>query len=149
MSNKLSDYDKLWISRILVDLFKWPLTQQFRQPVDPVRDGVENYLEIIKNPVDLSTMKKKLNDGVYKSVQQFSDDIHLMYQNSLQFNGNGSMLTYIAADIEKWYQSRLKVKGNNIEEEWKNKLFEVIEKLNEHKKFNPSERLPLSAVADN
>ncbi|EAX95897.1 Bromodomain containing protein [Trichomonas vaginalis G3] len=148
MSEKLSDYDKSWISRVLVDLFKWPLTQQFRQPVDPVRDGVENYFDIIKNPVDLSTMKKKLNEGTYKTIQQFTDDIHLMYENSLQYNGNSSYFTYIAADIEKWYLNRLKLKGNNAEEEWKNRVFEIIEKLNEHRKLNPAERMPLSAVAD-
>ncbi|KAK8301680.1 hypothetical protein V6Z11_D04G037300 [Gossypium hirsutum] len=41
----------------------------FAEPVDP--EKVEGYYEIIKEPMDFGTMRAKLHEGMYTSLQQF------------------------------------------------------------------------------
>ncbi|XP_042050162.1 bromodomain-containing protein 9-like [Salvia splendens] len=41
----------------------------FAQPVDP--NQVENYYEIVKEPMDFGTMRAKLHEGMYQNLQQF------------------------------------------------------------------------------
>jgi hypothetical protein len=37
----------------------------FQEPVDPKKFGISDYFEIVKNPMDLGTIKKKLTHNVY------------------------------------------------------------------------------------
>lgn len=128
----LGDYDKLWCNNLIGELMKWPLTHPFRIPVDPERDGAPQYLKIIKHPMDLSTVKKKLNDGVYKNVQSFIDDLHLITSNAIQFNGETSMYAYIASDIKNWIDEQYKDKPLSQEDEWQKRLETVVARLKNH-----------------
>jgi bromodomain-containing factor 1 len=47
--------------------FNWP----FLAPVDPVALGIPTYFTIIKRPMDLSTMKKKLDANDYFSSADY------------------------------------------------------------------------------
>ncbi|OXC60064.1 hypothetical protein LQV05_005617 [Cryptococcus neoformans] len=58
----------------------------FRQPVDPVRDMAPDYLTIIKKPMDLSTIRAKLDNGMYTSRQDFVSDIRLIISNCYTYN---------------------------------------------------------------
>ena len=42
----------------------WP----FKLPVDPIGQGVPNYLEIIHSPMDLKTIEKKIQADKYEHV---------------------------------------------------------------------------------
>ena len=42
----------------------WP----FRLPVDPVAQGVPNYLEVVHRPMDLKTIEKKIGLKKYQHV---------------------------------------------------------------------------------
>lgn len=133
----LSDYDKDWCLRIHSELVKKPITTPFRMPVDPVHDGAENYFNIVKNPMDLNTMKTKLNENKYKSVKEFVDDIHLISKNAITFNGENSMYAYIAQDLDNWIDEQYEKKSKSYDEEWQTKLIENIENLLQHVKSVP------------
>ncbi|KAJ8101464.1 hypothetical protein POJ06DRAFT_251612 [Lipomyces tetrasporus] len=45
-----------------------------------------NYFNVIKNPMDLSTVMKKLKALQYRSKQEFVDDLMLIWNNCLTFN---------------------------------------------------------------
>ncbi|KAI9190803.1 uncharacterized protein BJ171DRAFT_46654 [Polychytrium aggregatum] len=45
-----------------------------------------NYFEIIKNPMDLGTMTKKLKALQYLSKKEFADDLYLIWSNCMTFN---------------------------------------------------------------
>ncbi|KAI3646818.1 hypothetical protein MP228_009746 [Amoeboaphelidium protococcarum] len=70
-----------------------PLHRQFMfpfyQPVDPVALNIPTYFDIIKEPMDLSTMKKRLDSGHYQSAEEFEADFRLMINNCLTFNRPG------------------------------------------------------------
>ncbi|KAL6217928.1 hypothetical protein ACLB2K_011145 [Fragaria x ananassa] len=56
----------------------------FSEPVDP--QELPDYHEVIDNPMDFGTVKKKLTSGVYASLEQFEDDIYLICSNAMQYN---------------------------------------------------------------
>ena len=39
----------------------------FLMPVDPIKQGLENYFNIVKVPMDISTIDKKLKKDEYNS----------------------------------------------------------------------------------
>ncbi|KAK9460836.1 uncharacterized protein V1516DRAFT_677792 [Lipomyces oligophaga] len=45
-----------------------------------------NYFNVIKNPMDLSTVMKKLKLFQYRSKQEFVDDLMLIWNNCFEFN---------------------------------------------------------------
>lgn len=61
----------------------------FHNPVDPVRDGVPHYLEIIKDPMDLGTIKRKLLSGEYAREEEVGEDINRTFSNAMIFNPVG------------------------------------------------------------
>lgn len=49
---------------------------------------VPDYYKIIKNPMDLSTIKKRLQEdyGMYTKPEDFVADFRLIFQNCAEFN---------------------------------------------------------------
>lgn len=58
----------------------------FRQPVDPNSLGIPDYFEIIRKPMDLSTIHNKLNSGQYSDPWEYVDDVWLMFDNAWLYN---------------------------------------------------------------
>ena len=58
----------------------------FNQPVDPVRLNIPTYTRVIKNPMDLGTVRQKLDAGEYENIDDFADDVRLTFKNAIKFN---------------------------------------------------------------
>merc|ERR1711936_688508 len=56
----------------------------FADPVDT--DEVADYLDIVKQPMDFSTMRKKLEMFEYNNVDMFEQDFNLVVKNCLAYN---------------------------------------------------------------
>jgi transcription initiation factor TFIID subunit 2 len=56
----------------------------------PLTDGCHSYFEIIKNPMDISTMNAKLEAGMYKERFAFEADFRLMIRNAKTYNMPGT-----------------------------------------------------------
>ncbi|OBZ68561.1 Transcription initiation factor TFIID subunit 2 [Grifola frondosa] len=78
----------------------------FLQPVDPVRDRAPNYFDIIKNPMDLSTMSAKLEQGQYKDRFAFNTDFHLMISNAKLYNLPNSFVHNEALALESFFDKQ-------------------------------------------
>lgn len=72
----------------------------FHEPVDPIKMEVPNYFMVIKNPMDLGTIKKRLSNNFYESPQQFLDDVSLIYDNCILYNGEESFIGKIAVGFK-------------------------------------------------
>eukprot|EP00742_Colponemidia_sp_Colp-10_P002321 GILJ01002477.1.p1 GENE.GILJ01002477.1~~GILJ01002477.1.p1 ORF type:complete len:236 (-),score=46.49 GILJ01002477.1:148-855(-) len=73
----------------------------FTEPVDWKALGLMDYPKIIKHPMDLSTIKKKLDKGKYTFVSDFLDDVHLVWNNCTTYNQPGSDVYNMAVDMRK------------------------------------------------
>lgn len=62
--------------------YAWP----FFKPVDAEALQLHDYHDIVKHPMDLSTVRKKLNRGEYPDAQAFAADVRLIFSNCCQYN---------------------------------------------------------------
>lgn len=56
-------------SRVLTLCWKAKGGYYFHDPVDPVKYNVDDYFDIITEPMDFGTIRKKLNTNVYNSIE--------------------------------------------------------------------------------
>jgi E1A/CREB-binding protein len=50
----------------------------------------QDYYEIVRKPMDLSTIKRKLDTGQYKDPWEYVDDVWLMFDNAWVYNKKSS-----------------------------------------------------------
>lgn len=65
-----------------------PESLPFRQPVDPNSLGIPDYFEIVRKPMDLSTIQYKLSSGQYSDPWEYVEDVWLMFDNAWRYNRN-------------------------------------------------------------
>lgn len=88
------------ISKILKNGARTQSGKNFRAPVARLWPGfAEAYDAKITNQIDLESMEKKLKDGLYSTVQAVKDDVQLLYDNALLFNGPGHSIEMAAAEV--------------------------------------------------
>ncbi|XP_076298124.1 bromodomain adjacent to zinc finger domain protein 2B isoform X14 [Lasioglossum baleicum] len=64
------------------------------------------YKKIIKTPMDLSTIKKKLQDSVYKSRDEFCADVRQMFINCEVFNEDDSPVGKAGHGMRSFFETR-------------------------------------------
>jgi len=72
----------------------------FNAPVDPVELGLPDYFEVIKTPMDLGTIRKKLENGCYHSLESFEAQVHLTFDNAMLYNPEGSVVYNMAKEMK-------------------------------------------------
>ena len=92
------------LAGILTQLVAKDSLEIFLDPVDV--NEVPDYANVIKNPIDLGTMKEKLGASLYSSLEEFESDFHLMIRNCLLYNDKETI----------FYRAGIKMKefGNGV-----------------------------------
>jgi hypothetical protein len=81
--------------------------QWFQVPVDPVKHGCPTYFDVIKHPMDLSTITEKLNTGKYLHLDEFAADVRLVWDNAMKFNPPEHLVHQAAQDLLAVFEKRL------------------------------------------
>ncbi|ROW10244.1 hypothetical protein VMCG_01772 [Cytospora schulzeri] len=76
----------------------------FLKPVDSVVLNLPTYHETILHPMDLSTMRVKLENGEYRAPTEFKDDFDLMIRNCKSFNCRGGTCYTAGEEIERLFE---------------------------------------------
>uniref|UniRef100_A0A8C5U826 Bromodomain and PHD finger containing 3 n=1 Tax=Malurus cyaneus samueli TaxID=2593467 RepID=A0A8C5U826_9PASS len=63
--------------------------QIFTEPVN--LNEVPDYLEFISNPMDFSTMRRKLESHLYRTVDEFEEDFNLIVANCMRYNAKDTI----------------------------------------------------------
>ncbi|CAN6218629.1 unnamed protein product [Urochloa humidicola] len=71
----------------------------FSEPVDP--EELPDYFDIIKHPMDFSTIRKKLDKGAYSNLEQFEDDVFLISSNAMCYNSPDTIYYRQARGIQE------------------------------------------------
>lgn len=62
--------------------YAWP----FYHPVDVKALNLHDYYDIIKQPMDLGTIKNKMEERQYKNAHEFAADVRIMFTNCYRYN---------------------------------------------------------------
>lgn len=87
--------------KLLSILLKQPDLSIFRNPVETKKPGMEKYLDIIKEPMDLSTLQRKLRNGCIPTISEFRRSLALIWTNSETFWGPDDVITKSALNIKR------------------------------------------------
>merc|ERR1712002_579202 len=64
------------------EAYAWP----FYKPVDAEELGLYDYADIIKQPMDLATVRNKMENREYSTPQEFATDVRLIFTNCYKYN---------------------------------------------------------------
>mmetsp|Transcript_12674 Transcript_12674/g.20416 ORF Transcript_12674/g.20416 Transcript_12674/m.20416 type:complete len:219 (+) Transcript_12674:46-702(+) len=100
--------DAQWsaMAKVVDTIYKRPDAEPFRVPVDWKAMGLFDYPRIIKKPMDLGTVKKKIADRTYKSIPEAADDVRLVWTNCMTYNADGSDFFLLAKSLSKRFEEK-------------------------------------------
>ncbi|OIW17944.1 hypothetical protein TanjilG_17780 [Lupinus angustifolius] len=87
----------------------------FNKPVDPVVLNIPDYFTIISQPMDLGTIKSKLDKNMYLSIEEFAVDVRLTFSNAMTYNPPSNDVHLMAKDLNKLFERKWK----DLEKKWK------------------------------
>uniref|UniRef100_A0A3B3ZTW2 Bromodomain containing 4 n=1 Tax=Periophthalmus magnuspinnatus TaxID=409849 RepID=A0A3B3ZTW2_9GOBI len=82
--------------------YAWP----FYKPVDVDALGLHDYHDIIKHPMDLSTIKVKLENRQYRDPQEYAADVRLMFSNCYKYNPPDHEVVAMARKLQDVFEMR-------------------------------------------
>ncbi|KAK1436732.1 hypothetical protein QVD17_02514 [Tagetes erecta] len=92
------------LNRLMGHTFGWV----FNTPVDVVALKIPDYYTVIKQPMDLGTVKTKLNSGKYVDPWGFVADVRLTFSNAMTYNPRGNDVHVMAETLSKYFEVRWK-----------------------------------------
>jgi hypothetical protein len=60
--------------------------------VDPEALGIPDYPSVVRNPMDLGTVRSRLVTGQYGTAQEVAADVALVWANCRRYNAAGSAI---------------------------------------------------------
>ncbi|KAJ1606992.1 bromo domain-containing protein [Cryptosporidium canis] len=103
---------------IIHRLYKRDKQQIFAEPVNA--EFVPDYYQVIKNPMDFSTMRKKVSQDEYKDFDSFASDIKLIITNCYTYNKIGTMVYRMGLILEETWDKSLEGSKTRYEQAIKN-----------------------------
>ncbi|XP_022247065.1 LOW QUALITY PROTEIN: nucleosome-remodeling factor subunit BPTF-like [Limulus polyphemus] len=80
----------------------WP----FREPVNP--KDVPDYYKVIKEPMDLRTIEKRIQEHQYEKLADFIGDMTKIFDNCRYYNPRNSPFYHCAEILESYFVQRIK-----------------------------------------
>ncbi|XP_056643447.1 bromodomain-containing protein 3-like isoform X4 [Diorhabda sublineata] len=103
ITNQLQFLQKTVLKAVWKHQFAWP----FQQPVDAKKLNLPDYHRIIKQPMDLGTIKKRLDNNYYWSGKECIQDFNSMFTNCYVYNKPGEDVVVMAQTLEKVFLTKV------------------------------------------
>ena len=137
--SSISEEIKAKLLKILSTIIKLEESYEFLEPVDFVKYNIPDYPEIIKYPKDLGSIKEKLENNGYETIQEFLNDVQLVWDNCHTYNPPSNHVTKSAEICEKKFKKEFeKMFKYSIEPsaEYSNDYIGINEKMELKEKIN-------------
>ena len=96
---------------IFITIYSIPDSVIFHKPIDEKKLKIPDYHEIVRNPMDLSKIREKLNASMYSGPQEFIDDMYLVFNNCLMYNDADSKVSRVAENLKLIFTQRIRLFG--------------------------------------
>ncbi|XP_012694982.2 bromodomain testis-specific protein isoform X1 [Clupea harengus] len=103
LTNQLQYLEKVVVRALWKHHFAWP----FRYPVDAVQLHLPDYYKIIKKPMDMNTIKKRLENNYYWKAMECIEDFNSMFTNCYLYNRHGDDIVLMAQALEKHFLEKV------------------------------------------
>lgn len=103
VTNQLQYIQKNVLKAVWKHQYAWPL----QQPVDANKLNLPDYHKVIKHPMDLGTIKKRLENNYYWCGAECIQDFNTMFNNCYVYNKPGEDVVVMAQTLEKLYLQKL------------------------------------------
>lgn len=85
-------------------IFNHPDAPPFQIPVDPIALQIPDYLDVVKTPMDLKTVRSNLENGLYSDPWQFVTDMWMMFENAWLYNRRNSRVYRMCSKLAEEFQ---------------------------------------------
>ncbi|CAB4276343.1 unnamed protein product [Prunus armeniaca] len=86
----------------------------FSKPVDPLSLNIPDYFHIISHPMDLGTIKSKLEKNMYRNTEEFAADVRLTFSNAMVYNPPANIFHQMAKNLNKIFEMRWGLLGGKL-----------------------------------
>jgi hypothetical protein len=97
--------------RVLNTCWKIKGAYLFHEPVDPKKFNISDYFDIVKNPMDFGTVRRKLSHNVYGNAKEFIEDMLLVFSNCVLYNGNESDVGKVGLEVRRQFEELARTNG--------------------------------------
>lgn len=116
---------------ILREITEHPLSKIFCSPVDPIEEGIPNYFNVIKTPMDLSTISKNIDDNKYQTIEDWKSDISLVWNNAIKFFTKQSFVGIAAVELERQFNKMCEKHLVFSNQQWMDLIANRYKKINQ------------------
>nr|XP_032606755.2 bromodomain-containing protein 8 isoform X4 [Taeniopygia guttata] len=101
----------LILKKKLLSIWRMIASHRFSSPfLKPVSEKqAPGYRDVVKRPMDLSSIKRRLSKGHIQSVMQFQCDVMLMFQNAVMYNNSNHRVFHVAVEMQREVLEQLQV----------------------------------------
>ena len=117
LNQEINQEIKSKLLKILTTIKKLKEAYEFLEPVDYIQYNIPDYLDVIKYPKDLGIIQFNLENNIYKKIQDFLNDMQLIWDNCYTYNPPMNYISKCAQICEKRFKKEFeKVFNVDIDE---------------------------------
>ena len=102
--------------RVVTDLMHHKSNRNlFNAPVDVVALKIPDYFKYVKKPMDLGTIRKRLEADEYETLHDVERDVRLVFRNAMVYNPPSNMVHEFAQQLLTYFEERVKKLKESLE----------------------------------
>ncbi|XP_049505213.1 bromodomain-containing protein 8 isoform X2 [Panthera uncia] len=103
--------DHLLFKKTLLPVWKMIASHRFSSPfLKPVSERqAPGYKDVVKRPMDLTSLKRNLSKGRIRTMAQFQRDLMLMFQNAVMYNDSDHHVHHMAVEMQREVLEQIQV----------------------------------------
>ncbi|KAM4653637.1 bromodomain-containing protein 8-like [Amazona ochrocephala] len=106
----------LLFKRTLLSIWKMIASHRYSSPfLKAVSEKqAPGYRDVVKRPMDLTSIKRRLSKGQIQSMVQFQRDLMLMFQNAVMYNSFNHQVHHMAVEMQREVLEQLQMLGEAL-----------------------------------